>query len=206
VADIKDWELTGRIGPTFYQPQQGGFVLATYSFFVRTRIQPEGLIKPLLAEVKAAAPELRKPDTWVVKDMLYDSTREHRTYMCYLGVFGAIGLLLAGVGVYAILAHSVASREREIGIRVALGAAGPGVVRMVLRQGMTLVGIGIGLGLAGAWALTRFLRGMLYGVSPTDPLALAAGALLLSLIALLACYLPARRAARIDPMVALRYE
>ena len=206
VADIKDWELTGRIGPTFYQPQQGGFVLTTYSFFVRTRIQPSGLIKPLLAEVKAAAPELQKPDTWVVKDMLYESTRAHRTYMCYLAVFGATGLLLATVGVYAILAYSVASREREIGIRMALGAGGLGVVRMVLRQGMTLVGIGIGLGLGGAWALTRLLRGMLYGVSPMDPLTLAAGAVVLSLIALLGCYLPARRAARIDPMVALRYE
>jgi putative ABC transport system permease protein len=206
VPDFREWGLTGGMGPTFYQPQQGGFVTATYSFFVRTRIQPEGLIKPLLVEVKAAAPELRKPDIFVVKDKLYDSIRPHRTYMCYLGVFGAVGLLLASVGVYAILAYSVAVREREIGIRMALGAAGPGVVRMVLRQGMTLVGIGIALGLVGAWALTRLLCGMLYGVSPTDPLALASGAALLTLIALVACTLPARRAARIDPMAALRCE
>ncbi len=206
VADIQDWQLTGRPEPTLYQPQHGGFVLATYSFFVRTRLQPSRLIKPLLAEVKAAAPELRKPDSWVVKDMLYDSTRPQRTYMCYLGVFGAVGLLLAAVGVYAILAHSVALREREIGIRMALGAAAPEVLHMVLRQGMSLVVVGIGLGLGAACVLTRFLRGMLYGVSPMDPLTLAAGTLILGLIAVLSCYLPAWRAAKIDPMAALRCE
>jgi predicted permease len=206
VADFQTWGLVDSISPTFYRPQQVGFIYGYYEFFVRTRTEPEGLIKALLAEVKAAEPGLRKPSVWVVKDTLYDSTRAHRTYMCYLAVFGAVGLLLAGVGVYAILAYSVALREREIGIRMALGAAGIGVVGMVLRQGMTLVGIGIALGLAGVWALTRFLRGMLYGVSPMDPLTLVVGALLLSLIALVACYLPARRAARIDPMAALRCE
>jgi ABC-type antimicrobial peptide transport system permease subunit len=156
--------------------------------------------------LKAAGPNLRKPDVYVIEDEFYAGTRPHRTYMCYLGVFGAVGLFLASVGVYAILAHSVARRGHEIGIRMALGAAESGVVRMVLRQGMTLVGIGIVLGLGAAWALTRFLRAMLYEVTPMDPLTLAAGALVLSLIALFACYLPARRAARIDPMVALRYE
>jgi len=93
-----------------------------------------------------------------------------------------------------------------MGIRMALGAGRPGVLRMVLRQGMTLVGIGIILGLGAAIALTRLLRSMLYGVSPMDPLTLAAGALLISLIALLACYVPALRAAKVDPMVALRCE
>jgi putative ABC transport system permease protein len=206
VADFHPWGLGDAISPTFYRPQQVGFIFGYYKFFVRTRTEPEGLFKPLLAEVKAAGPGLQKPDISVVKDAFYASTQACRTYMCYLGVFGAVGLLLAAVGVYAILAYSVASRQREIGIRVALGAAESGVVRMVLRQGMSLVGIGIILGLGGAWALTRLLRGMLYGVSPMDPLALAAGTLVLSLIALLACYLPARRAAKIDPMVALRCE
>jgi putative ABC transport system permease protein len=206
VADTRVDSLTDPIQPEFYQPQQVDDANRGYRFLVRTRTEPQGLIKSLLAEVKAAGPELRKPYVFVVKDELYDSTRAHRTYMCYLGVFGAVGLLLASVGVYAILAYSVAVRKREIGIRMALGAAGPGVVRMVLRQGMTLVGIGLALGLVGAWALTRLLRGMLYGVSPMDPLALAAGALLLSLIGLVACTLPARRAARIDPIAALRYE
>jgi predicted permease len=198
--------LTQPVSPAFYRPQQAGFTDTPYVLWVRTHTSPHGLIKPLLAELKAAGPELRRPTSYVVKDDFYGGTLPHRTYMCYLGVFGAEGLLLAAVGVYAILAYSVASRGREIGIRMALGAAAPGVVRMVLRQGMVLVGIGIALGLAGAWALTRLLRGMLYGVSPMDPLALAAGALVLSVIALLACFIPAQRAAKIDPMEALRYE
>jgi len=199
-------DVEGSASPTFYRAHQVGFADRGYVLYVRTRTEPHGLIKPLLAEIKAAGPELRKPWPNMVEDLFYDVTRPHRTYMCYLAVFGVVGLLLAGVGVYAILAYSVASRQREIGIRVALGAAESGVVRMVLRQGMTLVAIGIALGLGGAWALTRFLRGMLYGVSPMDPLTLVAGALVLSLIALLACYVPARRAAKIDPMTALRCE
>ena len=174
--------------------------------FVRPRIKPAGLIKPLLAALKAAGPELRKPAVSLVKDDFYDCTRLHRTYMWYLAVFGAVGLLLAGAGIYATLAYSVASRQREMGIRQALGATRSDVMRMVLRQGMTLVGIGVALGLVAAWALTRLLRGMLYGVSPLDPLTLAAGALLISLIALLACYVPARRATKVDPMEALRCE
>jgi len=201
--------LIQPIVPMFYRPRQavvdlGGY--AGYDVLVRTRTKPEGLIQPLLAELKAAGPGLRKPTVALVKNDFYASTRAHRTYMWQLAAFGAVGLLLAAVGVYAILAHSVALREREMGIRMALGAGRPGVLRMVLRQGMTLVGIGIILGLGAAIALTRLLRSMLYGVSPLDPLTLAAGALLISLIALLACYVPARRAAKVDPMVALRCE
>ena len=166
-------------------------------------MEPHRLIKPLLAEIKSTG-QLNQPDVLVVKDVVYDSIRPHRTYMCYLVVFGVVGLVLAAVGVYALLVYSIALREREIGIRMALGATESGVVRMVLRQGMILVAIGIGLG--ASWALMRLLRSMLYEISPMDPLALAAAALMLSLIALLACYLPAHRAAKIDPMEALRYE
>ncbi len=206
VADVRwIWRayVTEPIEPMFYQPRQeyGG-----YTLFVRPRIKPAGLIKPLLAELKAAGPELRKPAVSLVKDDFYDCTRLHRTYMWCLAVFGSVGLLLASAGIYATLAYSVASRQREMGIRLALGATRSGVMRMVLRQGMTLVGIGLALGLAAACALTRLLRGMLYGVSPLDPLTLTAAALLLSLIALLACYVPARRATKVDPIEALRYE
>ncbi len=160
VADIHDRDLTGGIRPTFYQPHQQGFI-TQYDLFVRTRVEPAGLIKPLLEEAKAVAPGLEKPEYDVVRDALYDSTRPQRTYMCFLGMFGAMGLLLASVGVYAILAHSVALREREMGIRMALGAEGPDMLRMVLRQGMTLVAIGIALGVGAACVLTRLLRNAL---------------------------------------------
>jgi putative ABC transport system permease protein len=206
VADTRWIGLwTEPIWPMFYRADDStGWPL--FRLLVRTRTKPDGLIKPILAELKAAGPQLHKPKVGVVKDVFYDSTRVHRSYLSCLTVFGSVGLLLASVGVYAIMAYSVALREREIGIRMALGATRSNVMRMVLRQGMTLVGVGIGLGVAAACGLTRVLRGMLYGVSPMDPLTFAAGALLLSLIALLACFLPARRAARIDPMEALRCE
>ena len=195
--------------PTFYRPRQFSLCwkfITSHRLLVRTRAKPDGLIKPLLAELKAAGPDLHMREVTLFKDAFYDSTRAHRTYMGYLAVFGAVGLLLAGAGIYATLAYSVASRQREIGIRLALGATRSDVMRMVLRQGMTLVGIGLVLGLAAACALTRLLRGMLYEVSPLDPLTLAAAALLLSLIAFVACYIPARRATRVHPMTALRYE
>jgi hypothetical protein len=201
------YNTTDPILPMMYLPQQlMGSYHGGYHLLVRTRIKPEGLLKPLLVELRAAGPELRKPRVSLVKDDLFEITRAHRTYMWYLAVFGAFGLLLAGAGIYAILAYSVALRQREIGIRLALGATRSGVLQMVLRQGMTLAGMGIGLGLGTAGVLTRLLRGMLYGVSPIDPLSLAAGTLVLSLIALLACYFPARRAAKVHPMEALRCE
>ena len=206
VADTRWIGLwTEPIRPMFYRAEDiTGWPL--FRLLVRTRTKPDGLIKPLLAELQAAGPGLHKPTVGVVKDVLYDSTRAQRSYLCCLAAFGAVGLLLAGAGVYAILVHSVAVRQREIGIRMALGATRLNVLRIVLREGMTLVGIGVALGVGAACALTRVLRGMLYGVNPIDPLSLTAGVLLLSLIALLACFLPARRAARIDPMESLRRE
>jgi predicted permease len=201
--------MTEPVQAMFYRPQQAVLhwgAYEAYHLFVRTRVNPEGLIKPLLEELKAAGPELRKPEVGVVKDVYYNGTRAHRIYMWYLAIFGAVGLLLASVGVYSVVAYSVVMRRGEIGIRMALGATQSNIVRMVLRQGMTVVGIGIGLGVGTACALTRLLHTMLYGVSPLDPLTLAAAALLLGLSALLACYIPARRAARVDPMTALRYE
>jgi len=117
-----------------------------------------------------------------------------------------LAVMLASIGLYGVIAYSVARRTREIGIRAALGAGRPDILRMVLGQGLRLTLVGIGVGLAGAAATSRVLSSKLYGVMPTDPATFASVALLLMGVALAACYIPARRAVRVDPMVALRYE
>jgi putative ABC transport system permease protein len=123
-----------------------------------------------------------------------------------LAIFAAIALVLAAVGIYGVMAYSVAQRTREIGIRMALGSPSTGVFRLILGNGLKVTIAGIVIGLAAAAALTRYLATMLYAVRPTDPLTLLGTALLLIAVAMLACYLPARRATRVDPMLALRHE
>jgi putative ABC transport system permease protein len=121
-------------------------------------------------------------------------------------VFGGIALFLAAIGVYGVISYGVSQRTQEIGVRVALGAGRRHVVGMVIRQGLSLAGLGIGLGLAGAFGVTRVVSSLLFGVSPQDPVSFAAVALFLSAVAVLASYMPARRATRVDPIVALRLE
>jgi putative ABC transport system permease protein len=123
-----------------------------------------------------------------------------------LGVFGAIALLIASTGLYGVMAYVVSRRIQEVGIRMALGARAADVVRMIVIEGLRLTGIGLVLGLAGAFAATRLLASLLYGIRPTDFLTFAGVSLLLTAVAVLASYIPARRAARVDPIVALHYE
>jgi ABC-type antimicrobial peptide transport system permease subunit len=123
-----------------------------------------------------------------------------------LSVFGGVALLLTVVGLYGVIAYSIVQRTREIGIRVALGANRRDVLRLVLGQGLKLTLTGAAIGLVGAFGVTRLIQDLLYGVSATDPIAFAVVTILLALVALAACYIPARRAMRVDPMEALRYE
>jgi len=135
-----------------------------------------------------------------------ESLNNRRFNFLLVGVFALAALVLAMAGVFGVLAYSVAQRTREIGVRVALGATPGGILKMVLGQGLVTVAIGMAIGLAGALLLTRTMRSMLFEVSPNDPVTMVVIALLLLFIALLASYIPARRATRVDPMIALRYE
>jgi ABC-type antimicrobial peptide transport system permease subunit len=129
-----------------------------------------------------------------------------RAITVLFGAFAGLALVLGVIGIYGVIAFFVGQRTREFGVRMALGARPVHVLALVLGEGLSLVVVGIAIGLASAFALTRFLASMLYGVSPTDPLDFTSVALLFALVALAACYIPARRATRVDPMVALRYE
>jgi putative ABC transport system permease protein len=144
--------------------------------------------------------------TQTVEQLLSTSVAPRKFNMMLLGIFAGVALVLAAVGLYGVMSYSVSWRTQEIGIRMALGAKRTDVLRMVVRQGMTMTLIGLAFGLIGVFALSRVMVGLLYGVSPTDPLTFTGVSIVLLLVALLACLIPARRATRVDPIVALRTE
>ena len=174
--------------------------------FVRAAGDPGTLFAAIHRATKAIAPNLPSPSLRLMTDRVGASVTQPRFQAGLLNLFGGLALLLAAGGIYGVLAYAVTQRQREIGIRMALGAPRNRVLALVLRQGMKLVLLGIGIGMLVSLALTRVLRNLLYEVQPNDPLTYALVALLLLVVALLACWLPARRAARVDPMVALRTE
>jgi putative ABC transport system permease protein len=194
---------------TIYQPVaqvQVPFFLQVVSFVVRSNANPASLAPALRAQVWNVDKNLPIRAIASMQDLLYVSTAEPRFQTRVLASFSSIAFLLAIVGIYGVMAYSVTQRTQEIGIRMAIGAERRHIVHMILWRSAALVLGGLGIGLAGAWAATRVLKNFLFEVTPFDPLTFAAVSLLLALVALVACYIPARRAAAIDPLVALRYE
>ena len=205
VGNIKSDGFDQPDQPHAYSPilQNPNYSMAV---FLKTESGPGSLITSVRQQVKAVDPNLPVFGERMMEDVVSDSLAQRRFAMQVVGLFGVLALLLASIGIYGVMAYSVSQRTREIGIRVALGASRAIILRWVLRQGMLLILAGVATGLLGAFALTRLLRSLLFGVAPTDLITYGALAGLLAVVALLACYIPARRATKVDPLVALRYE
>ena len=207
VGDIRDYSYQRPPQPTFYRPCHELSLEGMAPFFMlRTQVDPRALVPAIRKELNAAEPQMREPQIVVCRQALYDSTQARRSYLLFLAVFATAGLLLAALGIYGLLAYSVARRTREIGIRIALGAERGQVLALVMAEGARLIGVGAASGLLAAFWLTRLLRNQLFEVRPGDPVVFICALLLLAAVALLACFLPALRATKINPMEALRYE
>jgi putative ABC transport system permease protein len=173
---------------------------------VRTAVDPDSIVSAVRAQVRHVDPDQPLYHVATLQQVLSESLAPRRFNMLLLGIFAGIALALATIGIYGVMAFSVTERTHEIGIRMALGAKRSDVLGMVVRQGLKLALIGMALGVAGAWALTSFLASFLFGVAPRDPATFVLVSLALVAVSILACYIPARRATHVDPMVALRYE
>jgi ABC-type antimicrobial peptide transport system permease subunit len=173
---------------------------------VRTSGDPAGLAPAVRREVRALDPDLPIYNVRTMAQRVDDSLARRRFSMLLLTLFAGLALGLAAIGIYGVIAYLVTQSTRELGIRMALGATPHGILLLILRHGLGVALLGVGAGVAGAFALTRFMRNLLFGVDAADPATFATVSLLLTAVAAAASYFPARRAARIDPMVSLRSE
>jgi putative ABC transport system permease protein len=205
VGDVRQMGLDVVAEPTVYWPMPE-LVYSGMTILVRTSGDPLSVVSAIHTELQQLDREQPMASVATMEQLLADSLSRARFTMLLLGIFAAVALLLAAVGIYGLIAYSVTQRTQELGIRIALGAQRRDVLRLVLRHGTRLTLLGLALGIAAALGITRLLASLLFGISATDPLTFAGVAALLGFVALLACFIPARRATRVDPIVALRYE
>ncbi|HXU39699.1 MAG TPA: ABC transporter permease [Blastocatellia bacterium] len=205
VGNVRSLELQEAALPEVYTAAlQDAF--STMSFMIRTSVEPMALtagVRRAVHDVDKAQPV---SDIRTMESVVSDAITQPRFNLILLGVFGGIALLLSASGIYGVMAYTVSQRTHEIGIRMALGARAGNVLRMVMKQGLQLTATGIALGLMASWVLTRYLSSLLFGISATDAVTFTVVALFLAGVALVACFVPARRASQTDPMEALRYE
>ena len=204
VKDVKH-ELTLAMTTDYYQPHAQE-PWSSMVLVARTSIEPQALAPEIRQQVWSIDKDQPVFAVRTMEEVRASSVSLYSFSSVSLGIFAAIALLLAAMGIYGVMSYAVTQRTQEIGIRMALGARAANVMSLVVRNGMTLALIGVVAGLAGAFGLTRLLASLLVGISPTDVLTFTSVTLGLLVVALLACYIPARRATKVDPLVALRYE
>jgi len=206
VGDIRSRGLSQPVRPMVYRPQATSDLWRDATLVVRTAGAPLGVAESVRKAILDLDSTQPVANVQTLADVVASSLADRRLTFVLFALFALAALLLAGIGLYGVVAFAVGRRTREFGIRVALGASKGDVLGLVMRRGLKLAGIGLGCGIAGALGLTHLLGKLLYEIKPTDPLTFAAVSLLLLMVALLACWLPARRAAKADPIVALRAE
>lgn len=206
IGDLRENACNEDPAPTVFRAAAMGLIGPARALVIRTSVHYSVLRSGIERELKAAGAGHAQPSLYFVEEQLYLGMAGHRTFMRYLLFFAGVGLLLAAIGLYGVMAYSVSRRTREIGIRFVVGAQRRDVTGLVIRQGLTMVAVGVVIGAVVSLAVTRFLKAFLFGVPAHDPLTLLAVVAIIAVVVLIACWLPARRAARIDPMAALRYE
>jgi putative ABC transport system permease protein len=207
-GDVKQTELRDEAFPTIYTPfsqARSPFMLGGL-FLLRSSVEPGSLIASVRDGIRAIDPELPIYKANTLDELISETTKGQRFSAFLLGVLAALAIGLSAVGLYGLMSYLVIQRTREIGIRMALGARYTDILRWTVRQGMLPVVTGMAVGLGAGMALTRLMKSLLFEVSATDPITFVVSALLLTSVALLACWIPARRAAKVDPLVALKYE